>query len=41
MFILEKPYVSEFLIETIVKNDWTILDNDAIENVDIEEEALI
>lgn len=40
MFILEKPYVSEFLIETIVKNDWTILDNDAIENVDIEEEAL-
>lgn len=40
MFILEKPYVSEYLIDTIVKNDWTILDNDEIESVDIEEDAL-
>lgn len=40
MFILEKPYVSEFLTDTIVKNEWTVLDNSAIENVDIEEEAL-
>lgn len=40
MFILEKPYVSEYLIDTIVKNDWTILDNTTIEEVDIEADDL-
>ena len=40
MFILEKPYVSEFLTDTIVKNEWTVLDNSEIEDVDIEEDAL-
>ena len=40
MFILEKPYVSEYLIDTIVKNDWTILHNATIEQVDIEADDL-
>ena len=40
MCILEKPYVSEYLIDTIVKNDWTILDNTTIEEVDIEADDL-
>ena len=39
MFILEKPYVSEFMVETIVQNDWPVLDNDAVEDADIEEGA--
>ena len=28
MIILEKPYVSDFLIETIKKNNFKVLDND-------------
>ena len=28
MFILEKPYVSDFLIETIKKNNYSVLDNE-------------
>jgi len=36
MFILEKPYVSEFLIDTIIQNDWNILDTEQVENIDIE-----
>ena len=40
MLILEKPYVSEFLIDTIVQNDWPVLDNDAIQETDIEEGAI-
>ncbi len=39
MFILEKPYVSEFLVDTIVQNDWAVLDNDEVENAGIEEGA--
>ncbi len=39
MIIIEKPYVSEFLIETIVQNDWPVLDNKAVENAEIEEGA--
>jgi len=39
MIIIEKPYVSEFLIDTIVQNDWSVLDNDAVDEADIEEDA--
>ena len=39
MLILEKPYVSEFLLDTIVQNDWPVLDNDAVRETDIEEGA--
>ena len=28
MIILDKPYVSDFLIETIKKNDFAVLDNE-------------
>lgn len=40
MIIVEKPYASEFLIDTIVQNDWAVLENDAILEADIEEGAL-
>ncbi len=39
MIIIEKPYASEFLIDTVVKNDWGVLENDAIKDADIEEGA--
>ena len=39
MIIIEKPYASEFLIDTIVQNDWGVLDNTAVEEADIEEGA--
>lgn len=39
MIIIEKPYVSEFLIDSIVKNDWTVLENEALEIAGIEEGA--
>ena len=39
MIIIEKPYVSEFLIDTIVQNDWPVLDNQAVEDAEIEEGA--
>lgn len=39
MIIIEKPYVSEFLIESVVKNDWTVLENEALEIAGIEEGA--
>ena len=41
MFILEKPYVSEFLVDTIVQNDWPVLDNTIVEDANIEEGAFI
>lgn len=40
MFILEKPYVSEFLIDTIVQNDWAVLDNIAVKDAELEEGVL-
>lgn len=40
MFIIEKPYASELLIDTVVQNDWAVLDNDAIKEADIEQGAL-
>lgn len=39
MIILEKPYVSEFLIDTIVQNDWAVLENQAVDEAEIEEGA--
>ena len=39
MFIIEKPYVSEYLIDTIINHDWAVLDNDAIEASGMEEGA--
>ena len=39
MIIIEKPYASEFLIDTIVQNDWPVLENDAVKDADIEEGA--
>ncbi len=39
MIIVEKPYASEYLIESIVKNDWDVLENDAIIDADVEEGA--
>lgn len=39
MIIIEKPYASEFLIDTVVQNDWWVLENDAIKEADIEEGA--
>lgn len=40
MIIIEKPYVSELLIDTIVQNDWAVLGNAAVEEAEIEEGAL-
>lgn len=39
MIIIEKPYASEFLIDTVVQNDWYVLENNAIKDADIEEGA--
>lgn len=39
MIIIEKPYASEFLIDTIAQNDWVVLENDAIKDAEIEEGA--
>ncbi len=39
MFIIEKPYASEFLIDTIVQNDWPVLESTAIKEAAIEEGA--
>lgn len=36
MFIIEKPYASEFIVDTILQNDWDVLDNEALENAGIE-----
>ena len=36
MFIIEKPYASELLIDTIIQNDWFVLDNESIEDSNIE-----
>lgn len=39
MIIIEKPYVSEFLTDTIVQNNWPVLDNQAVKDAEIEEGA--
>ena len=40
MIIVEKPYASEFLIDTIAQNDWPVLRNQTIKDADIEEGAI-
>lgn len=40
MIILERPYVSEFLLETIIQNDIAVLQNDVVQHAEIEEGAL-
>jgi hypothetical protein len=40
MIILEQPYVSEFLIDSIVNNDWQVLNNDSLELMHIEPDAI-
>ena len=37
MFIVEKPFASELLIDTILKHDWIVLDNEVIRSAGIEE----
>lgn len=39
MFIIEKPYVSEYLIDTIINRDWMVLDNETVEECGMEEGA--
>lgn len=39
MIILEKPYASEYLIDSIVRNDWVVLENKAVELAAIEDGA--
>lgn len=39
MIIIEKPYVSEFLVDSIVQNDWAVLENDTLDIANIEEGA--
>lgn len=39
MIIIEKPYVSEFFVDSIVQNDWAVLENEALEIAGIEEGA--
>ena len=40
MIIVEKPYASEFLIDTILQNDFPVLENEAILEAEIEEGAM-
>ena len=39
MFIIEKPYASELLIDTILENDWYVLDTKSLMDAGIEEGA--
>lgn len=40
MIIIEKPYVSEMFLDSILQNDWVVLENEALKIADIEEGAL-
>lgn len=40
MIIIEKPYISEMLIDSIVQHDWAVLENEALTIADIEEGAI-
>lgn len=40
MFIIEKPYVSEYMIDSIINHDWPVLDNETIEDSGLEDGAL-
>ena len=37
MYIIEKPYVSEYLVDTIINHDWNVLDNQTVEECGLEE----
>ena len=39
MFIIEKPYVSEYLIDTVINHDWIVLENSTLEESGIEDDA--
>ena len=39
MIIIEKPYASEYFIDTIVQNDWHVLYNNVVKEANIEEGA--
>ena len=40
MYIIEKPFVSEYLIDTVINKDWVVLSNETIETCGLEEDAL-
>jgi len=40
MYIIDKPYVSEYLMDIIINKDWAVLDNETIENCGLEEDVL-
>lgn len=40
MFIIEKPYVSEYLISTIINHDWQVLENETLADSGLEEGVL-
>lgn len=35
MFILEKPYISDFMVESITKNGWEVLDNEQAKELNL------
>lgn len=39
MIIIEKPYASEFFVDSIVQNDWVVLENEALKTAGIEDGA--
>jgi hypothetical protein len=40
MLIIEHPYASEYLIDSIVQNDWVVLENEALSIANLEEGAI-
>ena len=40
MIIVEEPYVSELFIDTVMQNDWPVLDNKAVRDANLEDGAL-
>ena len=40
MYFIEKPFVSEYLMDTIINKDWPVLDNETIETCGLEEDVL-
>ena len=41
MFIIEKPYASELIFDTILQNDWWVLDNQAVRDAEIEGQVYV
>ena len=40
MYIIERPFVSEYLIDTIINKDWVVLSNETIDTCGLEEDVL-